>query len=89
MLLSWAEEHIAYTFFNGDTSTLDCGRPVNGAIANAFQKDLTKFAMTGVSWSEGYAALVWSGTSSTVTEISNTAIERYMKDPANRLECKL
>ncbi|RDW57034.1 hypothetical protein BP6252_13906 [Coleophoma cylindrospora] len=41
-------EDLAYTFFNGDTSTSDeGGPPVNASIAVQFQKFLTNFAMTG------------------------------------------
>jgi carboxylesterase type B len=40
-------EDIPYTFFNGDTSTLDDGVAVNEAIAHALQDYLVGFAMTG------------------------------------------
>lgn len=40
-------DDLAYTFFNGDTSTPDEGVPVNVTLANALQTYITSFAMTG------------------------------------------
>ncbi|PQE13378.1 putative cholinesterase protein [Rutstroemia sp. NJR-2017a BVV2] len=40
-------EDIAYTFFNGDTTTSDDGLPVNATVATALQRYITNFAMTG------------------------------------------
>jgi cholinesterase len=40
-------EDIAYTFFNGDTSTLDDGLAVNATVATALQNYITNFAMSG------------------------------------------
>ncbi|PVH86271.1 alpha/beta-hydrolase [Cadophora sp. DSE1049] len=39
-------EDIAYTFFNGDTTTLNDGLAVQPAIATAMQKYITNFAMS-------------------------------------------
>ncbi|CAG8894359.1 unnamed protein product [Penicillium egyptiacum] len=38
---------VPYTFFNGDTSTLDQGYPVNATVAYALQDYITSFTMTG------------------------------------------
>jgi cholinesterase len=40
-------EDIAYTFFNGDTTTLDDGLAVNATVATALQKYITNFVMSG------------------------------------------
>lgn len=40
-------EDIAYTFFNGDTTTSDDGLPVNATVAAALQTYITNFAITG------------------------------------------
>ena len=40
-------EDIAYTFFNGDTSTPDEGLPVNGTVATMFQDYITNFVISG------------------------------------------
>ncbi|ATZ47555.1 hypothetical protein BCIN_02g08230 [Botrytis cinerea B05.10] len=40
-------EDIAYTFFNGDTTTSDDGLPVNATIAADLQRYIMNFAMTG------------------------------------------
>lgn len=39
-------EDIAYTFFNGDTTTLNNGLPVNATVAHALQNYITNFAMS-------------------------------------------
>jgi carboxylesterase type B len=40
-------EDIAYTFFNGDLTTLDNGFPVNTTVAGALQSYITSFAESG------------------------------------------
>ncbi|ELR09469.1 hypothetical protein VC83_00616 [Pseudogymnoascus destructans] len=40
-------EDVAYTFFNGDTSTLNQGFPVDRTVAEALQDYITSFAMNG------------------------------------------
>lgn len=40
-------EDIAYTFFNGDTTTSDDGLPVNATVAAVLQRYIMNFAMTG------------------------------------------
>lgn len=39
-------EDIAYTFFNGDTTTSDDGLPVNATVATTLQKYITNFALS-------------------------------------------
>ncbi|KAF8853879.1 alpha/beta-hydrolase [Acephala macrosclerotiorum] len=39
-------EDIAYTFFNGDTTTSDDGLPVNATVATTLQKYITNFAIS-------------------------------------------
>ncbi|KAF7876425.1 hypothetical protein EAF04_001517 [Stromatinia cepivora] len=40
-------EDIAYTFFNGDTTTSDGGMPVNATVAAVLQRYIMNFAITG------------------------------------------
>lgn len=40
-------EDIAYTFFNGDTTTSDDGLPVNATVATTLQRYITNFALSG------------------------------------------
>lgn len=40
-------EDIAYTFFNGDSSTLDLGPPPNATVAQMFQSYITNFVVGG------------------------------------------
>lgn len=40
-------EDIAYTFFNGDTTTLDDGLPVNATVAAVLQRYIMNFVVTG------------------------------------------
>lgn len=42
-------EDIAYTFFNGDTTTSDDGLPINATVATTLQKYITNFALSGSS----------------------------------------
>ncbi|CZS91749.1 probable cholinesterase [Rhynchosporium agropyri] len=46
-------EDIQYTFFNGDTTTLNNGLPVQPAIATAMQKYITNFAMSSIGSPNG------------------------------------
>lgn len=62
-------EDIAYTYFNGDTSTPDDGLPVNAKIATALQDYLTSFAMTGNPNEKGVPLFPMYGTGSEVVVI--------------------
>ncbi|KAI0179714.1 alpha/beta-hydrolase [Hypoxylon sp. FL1284] len=43
----WHAEDVPYAFFDGDTSTLDFGLPVNATLAHQLQDYLVAFAETG------------------------------------------
>jgi carboxylesterase type B len=81
-------EDIPYTFFNGDTSTIDEGLPVNGTMATVFQRYLTNFAMTGEPTMDGYQDFVMYGKNATLSNIGLTGIGNWMKDPGAVLNCK-
>ncbi|TVY80745.1 Carboxylesterase patB [Lachnellula suecica] len=78
-----------YTFFNGDTSTSDDGLPVNATVAEAFQRYLVNFAMTGLPTSKGYDDFVRYGSNDSVSNIGLTASKfgTHIKDPAARSQC--
>ncbi|KAI9055325.1 hypothetical protein LZ554_000285 [Drepanopeziza brunnea f. sp. 'monogermtubi'] len=67
-------QDIAYTFFNGDNSTLNEGAVVNTTVATAFQRYLTSFAMTGLPVAEGVPDFTMYGDNSTVSSISSHVI---------------
>jgi len=81
-------EDVAYTWFNGDTSTSDEGLLVDRTIAKAFQRYLTSFAMTGKPTSPGYQDFVMYGQNDTLTNIGLTGLGTPMKDPGAVAQCK-
>ncbi|RFU30918.1 hypothetical protein B7463_g5433, partial [Scytalidium lignicola] len=46
-------EDVPYTFFNGDTNTLDDFRPINVTVAHALQEFITSFTKTGTPNGDG------------------------------------
>lgn len=64
-------QDIAYTFFNGDNTTLNEGAFVNSTVATAFQRYLTSFAMTGLPVAEGVPDFVMYGGNSSISSISS------------------
>jgi carboxylesterase type B len=75
-------QDISFTFFNGDTSTLDDGAPVVANVAMQLQRYLTSFAMTGVPTS---AELYNKG--GMVTNVNTTELGTKIEDPAARSQC--
>lgn len=49
----WHAGDVPYVFFNGDTTTLENGVPVDGALAVQLQDYIVSFAMTGSPNAEG------------------------------------
>ncbi|EKD12431.1 uncharacterized protein L3040_001043 [Drepanopeziza brunnea f. sp. 'multigermtubi'] len=87
-------QDIAYTFFNGDSSTLNDGVVVNTTVATAFQRYLTSFAMTGLPVAEGVPDFTMYGDNSTVSSISSRVfsipeIGEHIVDPgAMEKQCR-
>jgi len=79
---------IPYTFFNGDTSTLNQGRPVDAEVAKSFQRYLVNFVMTGKPTSKGLQPFVEYGSNDTVANIDATDLGMQIRDPAARSQCK-
>jgi carboxylesterase type B len=80
-------QDVAYTFFNGDTTTLDDGFPVNRNLAAAFQTYITNFAMTGKPTAEGLQPFVVYGSNATVSNIGLTNLGGHSRDPAAKPAC--
>jgi carboxylesterase type B len=81
-------EDTDYTFFNGDTSTSDEGVPINGTVADVFQRYLTNFAMTGKPTAEGFPDFSMYGQQDTVTNIGDTGLGTQLTDPGVVPACK-
>jgi carboxylesterase type B len=81
-------EDVAYTFFNGDTSTADEGVPVYPAVATAFQRYLTQYAMTGTPSTEGYQTFSEYGSNNTITYINFLGLGSHEEDPAAKPACQ-
>ncbi|CZS90086.1 related to triacylglycerol lipase I precursor [Rhynchosporium agropyri] len=67
-------QDIAYTFFNGDTSTLNQGAVVNATVATTFQRYITSFAMTGSPTAEGVLDMIPYGDAYTISAISSKGL---------------
>jgi carboxylesterase type B len=80
-------EDIAYTYFNGDTSTSDDGSPVNATVAKALQDYLTSFAMNGNPNEKGVPFFPMYGSGSTVVNISATNLGTTLKDTVAISRC--
>ena len=63
-------EDIAYTFFNGDTTTSNDGLPVNATVALQFQDYITSFVMNGSPNGRGTPYFPMYGSNSTVLDIN-------------------
>ncbi|KAH9224034.1 Alpha/Beta hydrolase protein [Leptodontidium sp. 2 PMI_412] len=85
-------QDIAYTFFNGDTSTINQGALVNSTVASTLQRYLTQFAMTGRPTAEGVQDMVPYGDAFTVSAISSKglfqpALGMLLPDPGAVKQC--
>jgi carboxylesterase type B len=78
---------IAYTFFNGDTSTPDIVSVVNATVATAFQQYLTSFAEHGKPRAAGFQNFVKYGKNGAVTNINDAGLGVHITDPAARPQC--
>ncbi|CAL3965046.1 unnamed protein product [Diplocarpon coronariae] len=65
------QDVVAYTFFNGDNTTLNEGAFVNATVAIAFQRYLTSFAVNGVPTAEGVPGFILYGGHHAVSSISS------------------
>ncbi|KAK0101390.1 hypothetical protein ONS95_006565 [Cadophora gregata] len=82
----------AYTFFNGDTSSLNAGVRVNATVAATLQRYLTSFAMTGKPTAQGFQSMVPYGKAFTVSSISSKglfqpALGMLLPDPGAAKQC--
>ncbi|KAL2074226.1 hypothetical protein VTL71DRAFT_8004 [Oculimacula yallundae] len=85
-------QDIAYTFFNGDTSTINQGALVNATVATTLQRYITQFAMTGKPTAEGVLDMVPYGDAYTVSAISSKglfqpALGMWLPDPGAVKQC--
>jgi carboxylesterase type B len=80
-------EDVPYTFFNGDTSTIDDAFAVNATVATAFQRYLVEFVMNGKPTSQGYEAFVTYGSNDTITNIAASGLGTQSKDPGASSQC--
>lgn len=78
-------EDVPYTFFNGDTKTLDDGAPVNATIAYALQQYITSFVKTGNPNGRGLkeAGFPVYGKNAQVLDLSPTGIKVQTDTVAN------
>lgn len=86
-------QDIAYTFFNGDTSSINEGAVVNATVASAFQRYLINFAVNGVPTAEGVPDFLPYGENDTVSSISSQiflipALGTHIIDPAAMKQCE-
>ncbi|OWP03344.1 hypothetical protein B2J93_7362 [Marssonina coronariae] len=65
------QDVVAYTFFNGDNTTLNEGAFVNATVATTFQRYLTSFAVNGVPTAEGVPGFILYGGHHAVSSISS------------------
>ncbi|KAL2062254.1 hypothetical protein VTL71DRAFT_6520 [Oculimacula yallundae] len=79
----------AYTFFNGDTTKLNDGLPVQPAIATAMQKFITNFAMsrTGNPNGRGVPFFPQYQSNSTTLVVGLEGVGALVKDPTANERC--
>jgi len=81
-------EDIAYTFFNGDTTTSDDGLPVNATVAKALQHYITEFTMKGNPNEVGDPFFPIYGTNSSTEVLNNTnAFGTQVMDTTANIRC--
>jgi carboxylesterase type B len=81
-------EDIAYTFFNGDTSTPDDGTAVNATVARALQHYITEFTMSGKPNEAGEPFFPIYGTnSSTEVLVNGPGFGTQVTDTAANARC--
>ena len=78
---------VRYTFFNGDTTTLDNGVPVNATVARKFQSYLTNFVMRGNPNGIGLPEFPGYGDEANVFTIGFDDFGKIQTDPADNNRC--
>lgn len=80
-------EDVAYTFFNGDTTTANDGVPVDGTIAKALQNYITSFAVTGTPNEQGVPYFPIYGSNSSTQLLATQGFGTQVKDTAANARC--
>ncbi|PMD47751.1 alpha/beta-hydrolase [Hyaloscypha variabilis F] len=80
-------EDVAYTFFNGDTSTADEGPPVNANLAGIFQDYLTSFAARGTPNADGLPWFPVYGMNESVKVVEDSDFDVVEVDPMANQRC--
>jgi carboxylesterase type B len=85
-------EDVAYTFFNGDTSTPDEGPPVNATVATMFQSYISNFVVSGnPNGNDGKAKLPYFsfyGEGSVTLDIDSLGDGKTQKDELANGRCE-
>lgn len=80
-------EDVAYTFFNGDTTTSDEGSPVNATVAAALQDYITSFTMNGNPNEKGVPYFPLYGTNSSTQVINIGKLGTQVTDTTANDRC--
>ena len=80
-------EDIAYTFFNGDTSTSNEGPAVNGTLASIFQDYLTGFAIKATPNAEHLPWFPVYGMNESVKNVEYSDLNAVEVDPMANARC--
>jgi hypothetical protein len=78
---------LAYTLFDGDTSTSDEGAPVNATVAETLQGYLVDFAMWENPNGKGLPRFSVYGEEAMMLNINITGLGSLMKDKADNERC--
>src|SRR6266487_509653 len=78
---------LRYTFFNGDTMTLNRGYPVNATVARKFQSYLTNFVAKGDPNGNGLPEFPEYRTEADVLAIGWDDFGKVRVDPADNIQC--
>lgn len=80
-------DDIAYTFFNGDTTTPDEGLPVNTTIARALQHYITEFVLKGKPNEVGFPIFPIYGSNSSTEVLGLQGFGTQIKDTGANARC--
>ncbi|KAI9643680.1 hypothetical protein NHQ30_008302 [Ciborinia camelliae] len=81
-------EDIAYTFFNGDTTTSDDGLPVNATVAAALQRYIMNFARTGNPNGDGVPFFPEYQSNATTVVLGTTGFGSLQTDTTANNRCQ-
>ncbi|QSZ31432.1 hypothetical protein DSL72_000997 [Monilinia vaccinii-corymbosi] len=81
-------EDIAYTFFNGDTTTLNVGLPVNATVAAVLQRYIMNFAMTGNPNGRGVPFFPEYQKNATTVVLGSTGLGSLQTDTTANKRCE-